>query len=69
MMLVLSVNIIGTSKVFIVEGTSFTLVTKSKGPRIDPLGIPHFIITQFEYKYWVALYDFISAVCFLLDKN
>jgi hypothetical protein len=56
MTLVLSANIIGTGKVFIVEGKSFTLVTKSKGPRIDPLGIPHFIITQLEYKYLVALY-------------
>jgi hypothetical protein len=63
MMLVLSANIIGTGKVFIVEGRSFTLVTKSKGPRIDPLGIPPFIITQLEYKYLVALYDFIYFSC------
>jgi hypothetical protein len=62
--LVSSANM-GSDKVFIVEGRSFTYIMKSKGPRIDPYGTPCFIGPQFEEEFRVLLGDFISTFCFL----
>jgi hypothetical protein len=49
-MTLVSANIIGFSKVFIVGGRSFVCIMKSKSPRIDPWGTPCFIVPQFEKK-------------------
>jgi hypothetical protein len=49
--LVLSANIMGFAKVFIVGGRSFMYIMKSKGPRIDPWGTPCFNVPQFEKKF------------------
>jgi hypothetical protein len=47
MALVLSANIIGFDKLFIVRGRSFiykVYIIKRKGPRIDPWGTPCFTV-------------------------
>jgi hypothetical protein len=65
MALVSSANIMGSVKVFIVGGRSFIYSMKRKGPRIDPLGIPCFVVNKFEKICRLYSCDFNSTVCFL----
>jgi hypothetical protein len=65
MTLVSSANIMVSVKVFIVGGRSFIYSMKSKGPRIEPWGIPYFIVNQFDKKCRLFSGDFTSTVCFL----
>jgi hypothetical protein len=64
MTLGLSANIMGSDKVFIVEGRSFMYIMESMGPRIVPWGTPHFIVPQFEMKV-LLLGEFILTFFFL----
>jgi hypothetical protein len=49
--LVSSANSMGFHDLLIVGGRSFIYIMKSKGPRIDPWGIPCFIIPQLEKNF------------------
>jgi hypothetical protein len=46
-----SANIMGSDKVFTVEGRSLMYKIKNKGPIIDPWETPCFIVPQFEKKF------------------
>jgi hypothetical protein len=59
--LVSSVNKMGSDKVFIVGGRSFIYIKKSKGPKINPWGTPHFTVLHFEGNF---SNDFISVFLF-----
>jgi hypothetical protein len=58
--LVSSANKIGSDKIFIVGGRSFTNNMKSKSPKIDPYGTPCFTVPHFEE-------NFCNFICFLLS--
>jgi hypothetical protein len=65
MTLVLSANIMGSVQVFYVGGRSFMHSMKSKGPRIDPWGIPCLVVNQFDKNCRLFPGDFNSTACFL----
>jgi hypothetical protein len=65
-MLVSSVNKMGSHKVFIVEGRSFIYITESKGPKIDTWGTPCFTVPHFEENF---SNDFSSVFCFLFVRQ
>jgi hypothetical protein len=65
MTVVLSANIMGSVKVFIVEGRSSMYIMKSKVPRIAPLGTPCFNVPQFEKKILIVCRRFTLTFCFL----
>jgi len=46
MTLLSSTNIIGCDTEFILRGRSFICITNNGDPRIDPWGIPYFIVPQ-----------------------
>jgi hypothetical protein len=43
-----SANIVSIDEVFSIGGRSFIWIMKGKDPKIDPWGIPCFIVPQFE---------------------
>jgi hypothetical protein len=49
--LVSSVNKVGSDKVFITGGRSFTYIIKSKDSKIDPWGTPCFTVPHFEENF------------------
>jgi hypothetical protein len=56
---------IDSGKVFIVGGRSFIYIMKSKGPKIDPWGIPCFIVPHFEEN---SSNNLSSVLCFLFVR-
>jgi hypothetical protein len=54
MTLMSSANIIGAARVFFVGRRSFIYIMKSKGPKIDPCGIPCSIVPQIEKVLWAV---------------
>jgi hypothetical protein len=50
----------GSDKQFIVGGSSFIYIMKSKGSKIDPWRIPCLTVPHFEENF---SYDFISVLC------
>jgi hypothetical protein len=49
--LVPSANKMGSYKVFIVGGGSFIYIMKSKDPKVNPWGTPHFTVPHFSEKF------------------
>jgi hypothetical protein len=68
MTLVLLANTIGSDREFILRRRSFVNNMNNRGPRIDPWGIPYFIVPQSEKKNLVKFGDFTSTFCLILVK-
>jgi hypothetical protein len=61
-----SSNKMSSDEVFIVGGRSFIYIMKSKGPRIDPCGIPCFTVPHFEENvsnYFISVFFFLFSIC------
>jgi len=63
--LVSSVNKMGSDKVLIVRGRSFICIMKSTGPKTDLWGTQCFTVPHFEDSF---SNDFISVLCFLFIR-